>query len=350
MKKLVFIVTVLTLLVSIDASAQRTQGGQKPKSTVTAPAKGNAGKTGTTKANSATSRKTQSAAQKADRSAIDSRVAKVFENVGVDEYESQRERWEAERNAERERIIGELVSNMVVVLDGPDGTFSMGATSEQGKNAESDERPIHKVKLSGYKIGRYEVTQREWRAVMDDNPSVHTGDNLPVHYVSWDDCQEFIAKLNEITGLRFRLPTEAEWEYAARGGRKSQGYMYAGSNTSDQVAWTSQNSLSKPHPVGVLQANELGLYDMSGNVWEWCADWYAGYNDQTLVNPHGPNSGETRVFRGGGWGFEPRGARVSYRMNGVTGGRYDFTGLRLAMDYQQPVKPGFKPSPKPSLE
>ena len=181
------------------------------------------------------------------------------------------------------------------------GTFTMGATPEM-ENPEDDEKPTHQVTLTNdYYIGKYEVTQALWQAVMGNNPSGFKGDNLPVEYVSWYDCLEFISKLNRITGKTFRLPTEAEWEYAARGGKKSRGYQYSGSSNLSDVAWYSDNSGSKTHAVGSKQANELGIYDMTGNVWEWCQDWFGSYSGSSQVNPIGANSGSRRVGRGGSW-------------------------------------------------
>lgn len=209
------------------------------------------------------------------------------------------------------------------------GTFTMGATSEQGSDAYSDERPTHSVTVSDFYIGKYEVTQAQWRAVMGSNPSYFTGDNLPVEQVSWDDIQEFITKLNTMTGKTFRLPTEAEWEYAARGGDKSKGYKYSGSNTLDNVAWYTNNSSSKTHPVGQKQPNELGLYDMSGNVWEWCQDWYGSYSSSSQTNPTGPSSGSRRVLRGGSCYNFARDCRVSYRGSGDPDDRYNLNGFRL---------------------
>jgi formylglycine-generating enzyme required for sulfatase activity len=168
------------------------------------------------------------------------------------------------------------VSFTMVKVDG--GTFKMGATSEQGSDAEEDEKPAHSVTLSSYWIGQTEVTKALWNAVMGTNPSLSKGDELPVENVSWKDCQKFIKKLNQLTGETFRLPTEAEWEYAARGGNKSKGYKYSGSNDLGTVAWSSNNSLPKTHPVATKQPNELGIYDMSGNVYEWCNDYYDSYS------------------------------------------------------------------------
>ena len=183
------------------------------------------------------------------------------------------------------------------------GTFMMGATPEMEDPHNSD-KPVHRVTLtSGYYIGKYEVSQYLWEVVMGENPSEFKYANLPVENVSWYDCQEFIAKLNRLTGETFRLPTEAEWEYAARGGNKSRGFRFSGSNYIDDVAWYSLNSDYnrgvKPHPIGDKQPNELGIYDMTGNVEEWCQDWYGSYNDSSQTNPFGPVNGTYRVRRGG---------------------------------------------------
>lgn len=213
--------------------------------------------------------------------------------------------------------------NMIYVKG---GTFTMGATAEQGIDAYSEEKPAHQVTLSDYRIGETQVTQELWHAVMGSNPSGLTGNlQRPVEKVSWDDCQVFIKKLNQLTGKTFRLPTEAEWEYAARGGSQSRGYKYSGSNTISAVAWYIVNCYDKgsshpdygTHPVKQKQANELGLYDMSGNVWEWCQDWYNSeyYSSSPQMNPTGPSSGSYRVIRGGGWYNIARSCRVSYRFN-----------------------------------
>lgn len=209
------------------------------------------------------------------------------------------------------------------------GTFTMGATSEQGSDAWEDEKPAHEVTLSDYYIGQTEVTQALWEAVMGSNPSDSRGDNLPVEQVSWNDCQEFIRKLNQLTGKQFHLPTEAEWEYAARGGRKSRGYKYAGGNDIGLVAWCYDNGIGI-HPVGTKQANELGIYDMSGNVWEWCSDWYDGYQSSSLSDPQGPSSGSRRVYRGGCCYNVARLCRVSIRNYNTPNYRGGDLGLRLS--------------------
>ena len=211
------------------------------------------------------------------------------------------------------------------------GTFTMGATPEM-KKPDDWEKPTHQVTLTNdYYIGKYEVTQALWQAVMGSNPSEFKGESLPVENVSWDDCQEFISKLNRITGKTFRLPTEAEWEYAARGGKKSRGYQYSGSSNISYVAWYEDSSDNKTHAVGSKQSNELGIYDMSGNVWEWCQDWYERYNSSSQVNPIGANSGSSRVYRGGSWFNTASYCRSSRRTHNFPGNRNSGLGLRLVL-------------------
>lgn len=219
-------------------------------------------------------------------------VAEFISNLNGDDTvvipdpaEAERKRKETERKATKTFQVGGVSFDMVWVEG---GTFRMGATSEQGSDAWGGEKPVHSVTLSGYYIGKTEVTQALWKAVMGSNPSEFKGDNLPVEQVSWDDCQEFIRKLNSLTGQHFRLPTEAEWEFACRGGNNSCGYKYSGSNDIDNVAWYFDNSGHKTHPVGTKAQNELGIYDMSGNVWEWCSDWYGNYSSGAQTNPKGP--------------------------------------------------------------
>ena len=224
--------------------------------------------------------------------------------------------------------LNKLINNMVYVSG---GTFTMGGTSEQGSDAYDKEKPTHSVTLSSYYICKYEVTQALWRAVMGSNPSYFKGDNLPVEQVSWNDCQTFINRLNSYTGRNFRLPTEAEWEFAARGGNYSRHYKYSGSNYLGDVAWYTDNSGSRTHPVGTKQANELGLYDMTGNVWEWCSDWYGSYSSYSQSNPTGPNSGSDRVLRGGSWSSYARSYRSSNRSYNAPGGSLRIFGLRLVL-------------------
>ena len=238
-------------------------------------------------------------------------------------------RWSANVTASQKAVLQKLIDSMVSVEG---GTFTMGATSEQGSDAYSSEEPAHQVTLSDYMIGKTEVTQEVWQAVMGSNPSNFSGNNLPVEKVSWNDCQEFIKKLNSLTGLNFRLPTEAEWEYAARGGNKSKGYKYSGSNDIGSVAWyTSTTHNSGTKPVATNAPNELGLYDMSGNVYEWCSDWNGDYSSSSQTNPKGPSSGSNRVIRGGSWSDEARDCRVSNRYSGSLDLRGSFLGLRLAL-------------------
>ena len=211
------------------------------------------------------------------------------------------------------------------------GSFMMGATSEM-QDPFDDEKPVHQVTLTNdYYMGKYEVTQALWQSVMGSNPSYFKGDDLPVEQVSWNDCQEFISKLNSMTDRKFRLPTEAEWEYAARGGKKSRGYQYSGSSNISDVAWYTDNSGSKTHPVGTKQANELGLYDMTGNVLEWCQDWYGSYVGSSQTNPTGAVSGSYRVYRGGSWYYSARYCRSSFRYFITPGYRVSDLGLRLVL-------------------
>ena len=219
------------------------------------------------------------------------------------------------------------VDYRMVKVDG--GTFTMGATDEM-TDPNDYEKPTHQVTLSSYYIGETEVTQALWKAVMGNNPSMFKGDNLPVENVSWNDCQEFIRKLNAATGRRFRLPTEAEWEFAARGGNQSRHTQYSGSSNIDDVAWYYDNSGNKTHPVKTKRSNELGLYDMTGNVWEWCQDWFGSYSSYSQTNPTGPNSGSDRVLRGGSWYSYARYCRSSYRYS-APGNRSSNLGFRLAL-------------------
>ena len=221
-----------------------------------------------------------------------------------------------------------LTFNMIKV-DG--GTFTMGATSEMS-DSWSNETPTHQVTLSSYYIGETEVTQKLWKAVMGNNPSYYKGDDLPVSRVSWNDCQTFIRKLNELTNRRFRLPTEAEWEFAARGGNKSNHTPFSGSSNIDDVAWYVGNSGTKPHPVMTKKPNELGIYDMSGNVCEWCQDWYGNYNRDAQTDPMGPASGSYRVNRGGGWYYKASICRSSCRSKTWPDSNIDhYLGFRLVL-------------------
>ncbi|MBO4580949.1 MAG: formylglycine-generating enzyme family protein [Bacteroidales bacterium] len=233
----------------------------------------------------------------------------------------------------------DALANDMVKVQG--GTFLMGAVSGDTL-AYDDEKPQHSVTLSDFYICKYEVTQELWQAVMGSTPTYGggwtaeygKGDKYPAYRISWNDCDTFIQRLNAKTGLNFRMPTEAEWEYAARGGNKSQGYTYAGSNTIGDVAWYSSNSDSKTHPVMQKTVNELGLYDMTGNVWEWCSDWFSStyYTESAgASNPKGPSTGSNRVFRGGGWTTDASNCRVSYRSFNAPFNHYNNIGFRLAL-------------------
>ena len=235
---------------------------------------------------------------------------------------------DSKQSANKEAILNRLVENMVRVEG---GTFTMGATAEQGSDADDSEKPTHQVTLSTYYIGKYEVTQAEWKAVMGTNPSRFKGDSLPVEFVTWDECQEFIRKLNELTGKQFRLPTEAEWEYAARGGNKSNRTKYAGGSDIDNVGWYSDNCNTTTHPVGLKRANELGLYDMMGNVCELCQDWFGDYSSTSQTNPQGPATGTRRVSRGSSWEMAAWDCHLSYRGFIDPGCRFVYNGLRLAL-------------------
>lgn len=223
-------------------------------------------------------------------------------------------------------IPGTDISYKMVYVEG--GTFQMGSNDSE---ATYWEKPVHNVTLSDYYMGETEVTQELWEAVMGTNSSNFRGLNKPVENVSWEECQEFIAKLNEMTGKNFSLPTEAQWEYAARGGNKSHGYKYSGSNTISEVAWYGNNSSLSTHRVGAKSPNELGLYDMSGNVWEWCSDRYGEYSASSQMNPTGPTTGSSRVCRGGGWDSSATYCRVVNRLINSYGDRYFFYGFRLAL-------------------
>lgn len=214
------------------------------------------------------------------------------------------------------------------------GTFQMGSSS-----GESIEMPIHAVTLSAFYIGKYEVTQAQWKAVMGSTRSYFKDcDNCPVESVSWDNVQDFIRKLNVQTGKNYRLPTEAEWEYASKGGKNSKGYTYSGSNDINDVAWYDGNSDRRIHEVGKKIANELGIYDMSGNVWEWCYDLYGSYNSTDQKNPYGSPTGWWRVHRGGTWSIGAIDCRSASRdyINADFGDEY--RGFRLVLPVEDESK------------
>ncbi|MCC5944522.1 MAG: SUMF1/EgtB/PvdO family nonheme iron enzyme [Bernardetiaceae bacterium] len=231
------------------------------------------------------------------------------------------------------------VSFKMIYVEG--GSFMMGYDPDRdGEYGNNDEKPLHQVTLEPFYVAETQVTQALWEAVMGENPSYFNGAKRPVEQVSWDDCQAFIQKLEELTGRKFRLPSEAQWEYAARGGLKSKGYQYAGSDDIDEVAWYNVNAYDVgkesadygTHPVGQKQANELGIYDMSGNVWEWCEDdWHDSYEDAPtdgsawVDNPRA----KYRLLRGGSWIYNPDYCRVAYRFHYYPDSRINYFGCRL---------------------
>jgi len=190
------------------------------------------------------------------------------------------------------------------------GSFTMGCSDDE---CQGSDLPAHEVILNSFKIAKYPVTQEDWISVMGNNPCRIDMEKQPVNNVNWYDAQSFIKKLNALTGKNYRLPTEAEWEYAARGGNKSQGYKYSGSNNIDEVAWYDLNSGNRYHPVGEKMPNELGIYEMSGNMWEWCSDWYGPYEDHSQTNPIGPDDGTLKTIRGSCFMLPSYACRVACR-------------------------------------
>lgn len=196
----------------------------------------------------------------------------------------------------KQQAVAQLIGNMVYVQG---GTFIMGRTSSKAYWCDDSDQPAHQVTVGSFYICKYEVTQKLWKAFMGNNPSWTKADNMPVEWVNWVTAQKFIRKLNAFSGKKFRLPTEAEWEYAARGGNRSHNYLYSGSDDINAVAWWKDNSGDKLHPVGTKRPNELGLYDMTGNAYEWCSDWQEPYQSGAQTNPKGPQTGDWKVMRGG---------------------------------------------------
>ena len=225
--------------------------------------------------------------------------------------------------------VNDTLSINMMCVEG--GTFMMGAM-ESDKQAHANEKPAHQVTLTyDYYIGQTEVTQALWQAVMGNNPSTMIGDNLPVNNVLWEEADAFVKRLSQMTGYTFHLPTEAEWEFAARGGNKSQGYLYAGSNNIQEVAWYGSNSGNTTQPVGTKQPNELGIYDMSGNVIEWCSDWLGPYSAEAQVNPIGPATGAYHVYCGGCWYLPANVCRCTHRRQTTAGYGEAAVGLRVAL-------------------
>ena len=216
------------------------------------------------------------------------------------------------------------------------GEFLMGCTGEQRMDCQPEETPAHLVRQSDFLISKYEVTQELWMAVMGGkNPSKVIGDSLPVTRITWYAAREFTQKLSKMTGKKYRLPTESEWEYAARGGNLSHGYKYSGSDDLSEVAWYKKNSGRKPHRIGTKKPNELGIYDMSGNVYEWCYDGFEFYEmslSGNIENPAGNDWSNVKIIRGGGMTSFPNVCRISARTRATDTYQFNFVGFRLAMD------------------
>ncbi|HRP32995.1 MAG TPA: formylglycine-generating enzyme family protein [Agriterribacter sp.] len=230
----------------------------------------------------------------------------------------------SELPAVNQGLLDSLAADFVWVTG---GKFIMG-----DYGGDADEKPAYEVTVDGFAISKYPVTQRQWAAIMGSNPSQFTGcDQCPVDMVSWDDAQRFIEILNKVSGKNYALPTEAEWEYAAKGGLKTRGFRYSGSDDINAVGWFTGNSGRHPHPVGEKAPNELGLYDMTGNVWEWCRDWYNKnyYELRESNNPTGPSSGSGRVRRGGSWFTQEVSCRTSTRNSVKQDYKDDSGGFRL---------------------
>ena len=320
MRKLYILLAIL-LLAGMTASAQMKRGGQKkevPKTEKTTSKK--------QKKQSGNSEKSTRPSEPGNATNSDAEQKRKQEEAAKQRAEEQRRQQE---ETERQRIIQQVVNDMVWVEG---GTFKMGTN---GADAFDDEKPVHKVTLSGFYISKYEVTQELWQAVMGNNPSHFTGNpRCPVEQVSWNDCQKFLEQLNKLTGRNFRLPTEAEWEFAARGGNQSRGYMYSGSNDPENVGWGYHNSGLTSHPVGMKSSNELGIYDMCGNVEEWCQDRYGKdyYRNSPSTNPMGPSSGYERVCRGGSCFTNLfSDSYVSCRSKAGSNDTFKSVGLRLAL-------------------
>jgi hypothetical protein len=243
---------------------------------------------------------------------------------------------ESKTVVELEHVANELIAYLMLCLpqmklvDG--GSFWMGCTAEQGLECYRDEKPAHFVTVDKFYMSKYEVTQAMWHSIMGGMPpSTFKGDSLPVEKVALVDVNEFLDRLNKRTGKHYRLPTEAEWEFAARGGVESKGYRFSGSNNVDEVAWYLDNSDNRTHPIGTKMPNELGLYDLCGNVWEWCSDGWSSYPEVAQLNPTGPTDSKTYVVRGGGWNVSARYMRLSYRNNEKPDSRNYNLGFRLVL-------------------
>lgn len=243
--------------------------------------------------------------------------------------------WKPDSSDTQRKVINDILNNMVLIKG---GRLKLGATEEQLKWAKKDEKPAHIVELSSYWINKYAVTQLEWKTIIGINPSKYKGDNKPVEQVSLDDCREFVNKLTELSGINFALPTEAQWEYAARGGTESKGFIYSGSNDLKEVAWEMWDS-GETHEVGLKKSNELGLYDMSGNVSEWCDEKKGKYTSEFVKNPHNIYkssfwTSDNYIYRGGDH-ISTHNCRVSYRASSTSDYKSYTIGMRLVINMSE---------------
>jgi len=226
----------------------------------------------------------------------------------------------------QKKVENKIKEPVMVLVKGE--TFTMGCFDGLGND---DEFPTHEVTLSDYFIAQNLVTQELWKSIMKSNPSVNIGENLPVENITFNQIMTFIEKLNNVSGKQYRLPTEAEWEYAARSGNESEEYQFSGSNNIDEVAWYEDNSNDQTHPIGTKKPNELEIYDMSGNLWEYCNDYYGNYPDSPQTNPSGPLTGISRIVRGGSFNLSSYYSRISIRGSATPDSKSKFRGFRLAL-------------------
>lgn len=236
--------------------------------------------------------------------------------------------WSRNTSNIQKKIITELLAQMIYVEG---GTFQLGCLEPIDSLCTEYEKPVQKIKLSSYYIAQHEVTQLLWLELMGYNPNPFKNNKFPVANVSWNETQEFIKKLNHLTNLKFALPTEAQWEYAAKGGSKSKNTVFAGHKDVKKVAWYKENANGMYHVVGTLHPNELNLFDMNGNVWEWCSDYYSPYTPENKENPTGPSSGNTRVYRGGSWLDNLNYTRITSRNSGNPNQKMNCLGFRLVL-------------------
>ena len=254
----------------------------------------------------------------------------MYENHNLNYLSEFLIRWENDDLSEDIKNTVWVIVNSMCFVEG--GTFTMGADNA----SFPDEKPTHKVSLSDFYLSKVTITQKQWATIMGENPlwseEYGKGDDYPANFISYKQAQQFISLLNKYSGLEFRMPTEAEWEYAACGGKHSHEYLFCGSNNANEVAWHNGNSNGRMHVIETLSPNELGLYNMSGNVWEWCSDWYGSYTSNTENNPTGPSTGTKRVVRGGSFTYEAKYCRCKTRNCLPEANQSVAVGLRLAIN------------------